>query len=456
MSAGTLVEKVTAAPSGRSSSGATAQPWSDGPTEKEASRSTAAPIMPLRCAAQNYAWGRPACESEVAGLVEASGEALDAGARYAELWMGTHPSAPSTLRDGSSLREWVRANPTEAMGEKVAARFGDDLPYLFKVLSVQTALSIQAHPDKALAQKLHAEKPNIYKDGNHKPEMAIAISDDFTALCSFVTPAELREALRLVPEISAVVGEERVQSYMNCSGPDTPSELKLLYGKLMSAPNDAVESAVGELVQRLEVKQQQGHKLSNKESLVLKLNQDYPLDVGILSVYFLNLVELSAGQAICLTANEPHAYLSGELVEIMATSDNVVRAGLTPKLKDVEVLLEMLTYKQEAPHILGGETVRPYTKQYLPPMDEFQLERVDIPANTSATIPAVPGPGLVLVQHGSATGTATGPSGDGAVSEDVTRGDVFFVPANTDVSIAAGVEGAKLWVANVNKRVWEG
>jgi hypothetical protein len=119
MSAGTLIEKYTAAPSGRSSSGATAQPWSDGPTEKKASRSTAAPIMPLRCAAQNYAWGRPACESEVAGLVEASGEALDAGARYAELWMGTHPSAPSTLRDGSSLREWVRANPTEAMGEKV-------------------------------------------------------------------------------------------------------------------------------------------------------------------------------------------------------------------------------------------------------------------------------------------------------------------------------------------------
>eukprot|EP00951_Prasinocladus_malaysianus_P004978 scaffold35369_cov15-Prasinocladus_malaysianus.AAC.1 len=83
-----------------------------------------------------------------------------------------------------------------------AARFGDDLPYLFKVLSVETALSIQAHPDKTLAYKLHAEKPDIYKDGNHKPEMAIAISDDFKGpyhTCVYLHAAciNLRVAVRI-------------------------------------------------------------------------------------------------------------------------------------------------------------------------------------------------------------------------------------------------------------------
>ena len=60
---------------------------------------------------------------------------------------------------------------------QVLSRFGKDLPYLLKVLSVETALSIQAHPDKPLAEKLHAERPNVYKDGNHKPEMAVGLND---------------------------------------------------------------------------------------------------------------------------------------------------------------------------------------------------------------------------------------------------------------------------------------
>ncbi len=71
-----------------------------------------------------------------------------------------------------------------------------------------------------------------------------------------------------------------------------------------------------------------------------------PQDVGVLSVFFLNLVTLAPGQAMYLPANEPHAYVSGELVEAMATSDNVVRAGLTPKLRDTEVLCSSLTYSQ--------------------------------------------------------------------------------------------------------------
>jgi mannose-6-phosphate isomerase len=87
-------------------------------------------------------------------------------------------------------------------------------------------------------------------------------------------------------------------------------------------------------------------KLTEKEELVIRLEKQYPADVGILSIFFLNYLRLAPGEAVCLAANEPHAYLSGECVECMAASDNVVRAGFTPKYKDTDTLCSMLTYKQ--------------------------------------------------------------------------------------------------------------
>ena len=87
--------------------------------------------------------------------------------------------------------------------------------------------------------------------------------------------------------------------------------------------------------------------------------------------------------------------------------------------------------------------------RYLPPKDEFQLEAMDIPAGAVADIPAVPGPGVVLVQRGAAVSAA------GWETKPVKRGDVLFVPAGTGVQIEAGPEGAKLWVANVSSRLLE-
>jgi len=406
-------------------------------------------LLPLQCAAHNYAWGREAHDSEVAALAAASGQPVDLSKRYAELWMGTHPSGPSFVKGSTqSLFDWLQQHP-EALGEKVLERFGDDLPYLFKVLSVNTALSIQAHPDKSLAQRLHAERPHIYKDDNHKPEMAVALHD-FSALSRFVTTAELKEALIKVPEIGLVVGTEAVEAYLGSNCEDAKAALKALYSKVITSPDRFVVKAVLQLVARLEAALAVGQPLSSKERLVLQLNKDYPHDVGILSVFFLNLVELKPGEAIALEANEPHAYLTGELMEIMATSDNVVRAGLTPKLKDAGVLVEMLTYNQGPPEVMHGTKVRDHTYRYSPPMDEFQLERMDVPAGCVASIPAVPGPGLVMVQHGVATSLC------GFSVAQLKRGDVFFVPANTEVQLKTHDSAVKLWVANVSCRVWEG
>lgn len=90
----------------------------------------------------------------------------------------------------------------------------------------------------------------------------------------------------------------------------------------------------------------QKRQLSAKEQLILRLESQYPADVGILAAFFLNYVELKPGEALYVGPNEPHAYISGECIECMATSDNVVRAGLTSKKRDVQALLSMLNYKQ--------------------------------------------------------------------------------------------------------------
>lgn len=117
--------------------------------------------MELVYPVQQYAWGKTGSQSAVALLAKSGNSdfTLDESAPYAELWLGTHPNGPAKLlKSGQSLKDYLDQNP-DALGESTRAKFGDELPFLFKVLSVNKALSIQAHPDKELAQKLHAERP---------------------------------------------------------------------------------------------------------------------------------------------------------------------------------------------------------------------------------------------------------------------------------------------------------
>ncbi|GBG00573.1 mannose-6-phosphate isomerase, partial [Raphidocelis subcapitata] len=282
-------------------------------------------MLALTCPAQNYAWGRPADKSQVAQLAKANGVAIDESKPFAELWMGTHPSGPALIAgSGTTLKAWIEQHP-EALGEAVTKRFGSDLPYLFKVLSVETALSIQSHPDKKLAERLHASNPRDYRDGNHKPEMALAL-EGFSALCGFVSHEELKQALRANEELRAVVGEGPSAALLEAEGDGVKPALKAAFTALMTADPATVSAAIDGLTARLAAKAgAKGGALAPKEALVLQLNGQYPGDVGVLSAFFLNYLTLPAGEAIYLAANEPHAYVSGELVECMAASDNVIR-----------------------------------------------------------------------------------------------------------------------------------
>ena len=457
-------------------------------------------MLRLRCVAQQYDWGlRAADGSEVAELARLQGEELQAERPYAELWMGTHPSGPSAaLRGGGArygdpaaravpLRSWLGENP-EALGEdpggpvrRMAAAGGGaelDLPFLFKVLSVRKALSIQAHPDKRRAAALHAERPGVYKDPNHKPEMTVAVTP-FEAMSGFVPADELLRNLDAVPELRAVVGEARVEAYRSAVASSSSSSssssgdgsdavkpaLRAAFSALMLADKDGVAEQVRRLVARIADKEEGAR--TRLEALVLRLHSQYPFDVGILCAFFLNVVTLSPGEGVYLEANEPHAYLSGQCVEVMATSDNVVRAGLTPKLRDTEVLCEMLTYAQGPPAVMAGTRLDAHTLSYSPPFDEFALAAIDVRAGETYVeggAPAAESPSILLCLEGDEVGVRVvdersrrrwGDRDGESTEATLARGSVFFVVAGARLEVTASARSdAKLYRATCNGRIF--
>ncbi|KAH8483357.1 hypothetical protein Peur_064292 [Populus x canadensis] len=419
----------------------------------------------LRCSVQNYDWGKKGTEgSEVARLYELNSGydiAFEKKKPFAEFWVGTHGSGPSFVVEGGvengdsngsgslSLKEWICKNPN-VLGDKVLDKWGCDLPFLFKVLSVAKALSIQAHPDKELAKVLHKLHPNLYKDDNHKPEMALAVTE-FEALCSFISLEELKAVLRDVPEIVELVGSAEVNQLLQINEQDhekkVKSVLRSAFTHLMSASKEMTADVISKLKSRLYT-ESETRQLTGKEQLVLQLEKQYPADIGVISAFFLNYVKLNPGEALYLGANEPHAYLHGECIECMATSDNVVRAGLTPKHLDIQTLCSMLTYKQGFPEILKGFPLSPYITRYLPPFDEFEVDRCILPRGASTVFPAIPGPSIFLVAAGE--GTMCTESSKDVVME----GDALFAPANTEINVSTPSE-LHLYRAGVNSRFFQ-
>jgi mannose-6-phosphate isomerase len=389
-------------------------------------------LVELRGVAKHYLWGRNADDSEVAKLMEAGGDSfIDKSQPYAELWMGTHSSGPSSVKllngDSVLLKDVL----------------GGDLPFLLKVLSVNTALSIQSHPSKDLAERLHRERPDVYKDPNHKPEMAIALSR-FEALCGFCSVSELEGTLRNVPELALCCGQDVVDRYLSVPEGNTSEKkrvLKKLFTSLMTVDQDTASTVVRTLVERIEA-QATKRDLTAREQLVLRLQEQYPLDIGVLSSYLLNYICLESGEAIALGANEPHAYLSGEIVECMATSDNVIRAGLTPKFKDVNVLCGSLTYEQGDCPVMPGREVEPGLRLYRPEFDEFEVWRMDLTQERGKlSLPGTKGPVIAFCL-----------SGCGAVNDiAVGKGTILFIPEGTPVRVRGDVV---MWAASENGKGW--
>ncbi|OIT20367.1 mannose-6-phosphate isomerase 1 [Nicotiana attenuata] len=175
---------------------------------------------------------------------------------------------------------------------------------------------------------------------------------------------ELKLIVQTVPEIIEVVGNARAEQVLDLNEDGEKEKVKLVlqsvFTEVMSARKDMIAEVIAKLISRLHIKNQ-ARQLIEKEQVVLRLEKQYPADVGVLATFLLNYVKLKPGEALYLGENEPHAYIYGDCVEVMATSDNVVRDGLTPKHWDVKTLCSMLTYRQGFPEILNGTAVNPHT-----------------------------------------------------------------------------------------------
>jgi len=248
--------------------------------------------------------------------------------------MGTHVKSPSGVVDRKqNLAEILTMNPN-LIGDQVSQRFdttNGNLPFLFKVLAIGKALSIQTHPDKKTAERLHAQHPKVYTgeisnrvlslessliahvaDPNHKPEMALALTD-FKALCGFMPIPRIAEYLQAVPEFNALIDPSLVMEFLSCtdsSEVEQKAVLKKLFSELMTADVTKIAMQLQTLVARYQSGGQK-HVERGVKDLVLTLNEQYPGDIGIFCAFMLNYVQLTPGQAIFLGAGEPHAYVHG-------------------------------------------------------------------------------------------------------------------------------------------------
>jgi mannose-6-phosphate isomerase len=377
--------------------------------------------------------------------------------------MGSHPSNPSKdLATGRTLLDLFDANQA-LLSHSITEKYGAKLPFLFKVLSIQKALSIQAHPNKALAEQLHARDPKNYPDDNHKPEMAIAITP-FEGLCGFRPLNEIAHFLETIPPLSNVVGSSASESFVNFvkTNPSISEDglataklaLKDVFSALMSSKSSmdtecaalaALAKSEGDNFAGGGVTSTPGATLAE---LVTRLYGEFGADIGIFVLFFLNFITLEPGEALFLKADDVHAYVSGDIMECMAASDNVVRAGLTPKFKDVSTLVDMLTYsfapideqKMEAtdyPYATlnrAAYSAGSLVQLYDPPIDEFSVIRTVLRGDCSkATFEPLDGPSIIICTAGK------GKVSVGPTVQDIREGYVFFVGATAELSLLSDI-----------------
>ncbi|MFP2237099.1 mannose-6-phosphate isomerase [Pseudescherichia vulneris] len=320
---------------------------------------------------QNYAWGSHTALTDLYGIANPDNLPM------AELWMGAHPKSSSKISDASgqvrSLRDVIDADKATLLGREVADRFGE-LPFLFKVLCADNPLSIQVHPNKKASEEgfakenaagipLDAAERN-YKDPNHKPELVFALTP-FLAMNAF------REFSDIVSLLQPVSGAHT--SIAHFLQEPNAERLSQLFASLLNMQGDEKSRALGVL--KAALNSQQGEPWET----IRFIAQFYPDDSGLFSPLLLNVVKLNPGEAMFLFAETPHAYLQGTALEVMANSDNVLRAGLTPKYIDIPELVANVKFTPKpAAELLTQPSQHGAELDFPIPVDDFAFSLHDL------------------------------------------------------------------------------
>ncbi|MCW3074769.1 MAG: mannose-6-phosphate isomerase [Flaviaesturariibacter sp.] len=392
-------------------------------------------IYLLEGAVQHYSWGGYEYLPQL--LDTSNNEHLP----FAEYWLGVHPLKPSVIRGLEEMRlpDFIKEDVSR-LGEYTANKF-KGLPFLLKVLDVRQMLSIQVHPnleqgregfakENALGVPLDAPNRN-YKDANHKPELMVALSD-FWLLHGFKPETQLIKVLEEVPEFSHLLLIFREKGY------------KGLYEYVMRPSVQETEAMLNSIQERILPQYEAGSlEKSSPDFWAARAFQTYSKkdqpDKGIFSIYFFNLLHLKKGEGLFQDAGLPHAYLEGQNVEIMANSDNVLRAGLTEKHIDIPELMRLVQFEPTYPTIIAAETVGPTT--YHSPAAEFQLSNYYLKAGESVSVSMTEASILLML-----TGTLSLRCGDEKIR--LTRGKSCFCTAEAVLQVMAEEESS-LFIATI-------
>lgn len=372
---------------------------------------------------QHFAWGSL---TEIPQILRREPD----GTPWAEYWLGTHPGGHAFLDDGRVLADLVREQP-DVVGAASRELFGGRLPFLLKILSAGSPLSLQAHPSREQAVVgyaresllgLHPDDPRrSYKDDWPKPEAVVALTP-FEGLLGFRDPVEtagLFEGLGVAAELASVIGPLRDRR-------DAPALQEVFLDVLsLDDRRHLVDHVLAAAVERLHAP----GSLGEFARTAVELDEHFPGDPGILAALLLNRFRLQPGEAVALKAGVMHAYLRGTCVEIMANSDNVMRGGLTAKHIDVDGLLQVVEFEPMAPEILvasGADGIYVYPTAF----PEFELWLV-APVNASAhTLPRPDSGRIALAASGEFLLQADGGT------EHLRSGDAVFIPADEQVTVS--------------------
>jgi mannose-6-phosphate isomerase len=390
---------------------------------------------------QPYAWG-----SHTA-IAELQGRPAPTTAPEAELWMGAHPSAPSGVRrpgGRTTLDKVIAADPPRELGAACAARFGGRLPFLLKVLAADKALSIQVHPSREQAEAGYREetarglapgdKSRNYVDDWPKPEILCAL-----------TRFEVLAGLRTTADAAALLGALRVRELAplvaDLAAAAGPAALTGALGAILTWPAQGRAALVTAVTAGCERIAAADGEYAAAAAATVRIAGDHPGDLGIVASLLLRHLVLRPGEAVFLPAGGPHSYLHGTGVELLANSDNVVRAGLTPKHIDVPELLRLVDPGAAVPVIEprpDGAAVLAYDS----PAPEFRLYRAE-PGAADVTLPGGGGPRIVLCTEG------TGLLRAGAGPLKLARGESCYLSAAEETVTASGP--ASLFVAGFGR-----
>ena len=394
-------------------------------------------MFPLKGKVQHYAWGGTEFIPHLLSIENPEVKP------FAEYWLGTHPGGDAMVRlsdhSHTKLSGLINSDPQRYLGPSVLAGFGG-LPYLLKVLDVKGMLSIQVHPtreealkgferEEALGMPIDAPNRN-YKDRNHKPEVMIALSE-FWLLHGF--SPEISNVLKEVPELLPLL------PILEREG------LESLYRTVMEMPSHRVDELLKPLAERIVPQYLQDglDKGSPHFWAARVMSESAPdfngLDRGIFSIYFFNVLHLKPGQAVFQGAGIPHAYLEGLNVELMSNSDNVLRAGLTPKHIDIPELMKHTRFEYVHPDIMEGEAVDGRFV-YTCPVEDFSIDRIGLNAGDSIHLET--GSPEIWLQTG---GTA---DWKGSRECRTVMGDSLFVSPGERITVTASKDSTlfRAWV----------